>query len=108
MNRDRLKTELGRIRGAMTAGSFDRETALNALDQAEAACDEKDPADTRSKEQRDRDANERPQPSRVQPALAANPVPEQVGKPFVPGGTVAEAPYPHPPVNPPTGHPAGG
>lgn len=103
MNQSKVKTELGRIRGAITAGSFDRDTALDALDQAEKALGEKDPADTRSKEQRERDANERPQPSRVQPASSANPVPEQVGKPFVPGGTIQEAPHPHPPVQPAAG-----
>lgn len=36
MNTDTLKTELGRIRGAITSGSFDRDTALDALGKAEA------------------------------------------------------------------------
>lgn len=35
----RLKTELGRIRGAIESGSFDRDTALDALDKAEKALD---------------------------------------------------------------------
>lgn len=35
MNTTNLKTELGRIRGAIMSGSFDRDTALDALDKAE-------------------------------------------------------------------------
>lgn len=43
MNSDTLKSELGRIRGAITSGSFDRDTALDALDKAEKALDEPNP-----------------------------------------------------------------
>lgn len=38
----KLKTELGRIRGAIMSGSFDRPTALEALDAAELAMDAPD------------------------------------------------------------------
>lgn len=106
MNTANLKTELGRIRGAIMSGSFDRDTALDALNKAEKHLDAGQPfnADDKAidppKTKTDFFGREKPQPTHVQPASGTNPVPEQVGRPFVPGGTVVEAPHPYPATPP--------
>lgn len=90
MNRDQCKTELGRIRGAITAGSFDRDTALDALDRAEAALDEK------------KSDGEGPG------ARAGGHTPIASGKPLEPTPPVSPmAPNPNPPAPAAPPHPAG-
>lgn len=87
MNTDTIKQQLARARGAYTMGTVDRETlddALNIIEKEVAGATQALPV---NKPIAEAFSKSPPATAAAAPTMA-NPVPEQVGKPFKPGGDV--------------------